>query len=158
MEMNELIAAVEAMDPAVLGGAALTLTAILGIGAIGALIRYLMTSIGYSRMYRKAGVPGWKAFIPLYNTYTNYKISWNSKMFFVYIALYVLFYLLYGRTGFVLELAAAVCGISMLVVVFKQLGRMAKLFGKGKGTAFCLFFFPGITSLVLGFGKTEFQK
>ena len=84
---NELITAIEAMDPEILGGAVLGVTAIFITFAVIALIRYLMQAIGYSKMYRKAGVAGWKAFIPVYNTYNNYKISWNGKMFFLSAAL-----------------------------------------------------------------------
>ena len=75
MMMNELIAAIETMDPETVAAAILTSTAIVAAVVLGALIRYLMTAIGYSKMYRKAGEAGWKAFIPVYNTYNNYKIA-----------------------------------------------------------------------------------
>ena len=159
MEMtnvNELIAAIEAMDPAVVGGAALTITAILAATLICGLIRYLMKAIGYSKMYRKAGVAGWKAFIPVFNTYNNYKISWNGKCFFLYAALFVLFNVLYGGTALAVQLLAAAAGVALIVVDMKQNLKMAKAFGKGTGTGIALFFFPGITALVLGLGKAEF--
>ena len=154
--MNELIAAIEAMDPAVVGGAALTITAILAATLICGLIRYLMKAIGYSKMYRKAGVAGWKAFIPVFNTYNNYKISWNGKCFFLYAALFVLFNVLYGGTALAVQLLAAAAGVALIVVDMKQNLKMAKAFGKGTGTGIALFFFPGITALVLGLGKAEF--
>ena len=155
--VNELIAAVEAMDPVVVGGAALTITAILAATLICGLIRYLMKAIGYSKMYRKAGVAGWKAFIPVFNTYNNYEISWTGKFFFLYAALFVLFNVLSGGTALAVQLLAAAAGIALIVVDMKQNLKMAKAFGKGAGTGIALFFFPGITALVLGLGKAEFK-
>ena len=73
--MNELMTAIGAMDSATLGGAALATTAMIGAAVAAGLIRYLMSAIGYSKMYRKAGAAGWKAFIPVFNTYNNYKIA-----------------------------------------------------------------------------------
>ena len=157
MDMTtEIMTAIEAMDPTVLGGALIASTAVLAVIAICALIRYLMQAIGYSKMYRKAGVAGWKAFIPVYNTYNNYKISWNGKMFALVIALYILMSAS-SSTMLVLQLAAAAAAIALLVVVAKQNIKMANLFGKGSGTGIALMFFPGITSLILGLGKAEFQ-
>ena len=155
--MNELIAAIEAMDPEIVGGAALAISAIIAITALVGLVRYLMTAIGYSKMYRKAGVAGWKAFIPVFNTYNNYKISWNGKMFFLSAALYILLSAFAHNAMVALQLVSAVAGIALIVVMVKQNVKMAKLFGKGNGTGIALMFFPGITSLILGLGKAEFQ-
>ena len=154
---NELITAIEAMDPAILGGAVLATTAIVAIVAICGLIRYLLTAIGYSRMYRKAGVAGWKAFIPVYNTYNNYKISWAGKFFFLSAALYIVLNAVSSSDALVMQLLTIASGIALIVVVVKQNLKMAKLFGKGVGTAIALIFFPGITAMILGLGKAEFN-
>ena len=154
--LNELIAGIEAMDPEVVATAILTSTAILATIVLGALIRYLMSAIGYSKMYRKAGEAGWKAFIPVYNTYNNYKIAWNGKFFFLYAGMYILFNAIYGATGLAIQIGAAVAGIILLVVDVKRNVKMAKRFGKGAGTGIALMFFPGITSMILGLGKAEY--
>ena len=153
---NEIIAMIENAGPEALAGVLMASTALIIFIAAIALIRYLMQAIGYSKMYRKAGVAGWKAFIPVYNTYNNYKISWNGKMFALAIALYILMGAS-NSTMLSLQLAAAAAAIALLVVVVKQNVKMAKLFGKGNGTGIALMFFPGITSLILGLGKAEFQ-
>jgi hypothetical protein len=157
MMTNELITAIEAMDPVILGSAAIAATTIILGFALCALIRYLMIAIGYSKMYRKAGEAGWKAFIPVYNAYNNYKISWNGKMFFLSAALYILLTAFANSAMLALQLVSAAAGIALIVVVVKQNVKMAKLFGKGNGTGIGLMFFPGITSLILGLGKAEFQ-
>ena len=157
MMTNELITAVEAMDPEILGGAVLGIFAIFAISVIITVIRYLLQAIGYSKMYHKAGEAPWKAFIPVYNTYNNYKISWNGKMFFLSAALYILLSVLGGAEALAVQLAVAAAAIALIVVTVKQNVKMAKLFGKGAGTGIALMFFPGITSLILGLGKAEYQ-
>ena len=126
------------------------------LGLVCALVRYLMRAIGYSKMYRKAGVAGWKAFIPVYHTYNNFKISWNTKFFFIYAALYIVTTVLGTTEQLLLSLIIAAAGIAMIVIGVKQEIKMAKCFGKGAGTGILLILFPGITSLVLGFGKAEY--
>ena len=158
MMMNEMMATLEAMDPEILAGGLILVAGIFAaIMALG-VIRYLLTAIGYSKMYRKAGEAGWKAFIPVYNTYNNYKISWTGKMFFLSAALYILVTALSNSAMLAAQLAVIAAGIALLVVTVKQNVKMAKLFGKGAGTGIALIFFPGITSLILGLGKAEFQK
>ena len=157
MMMNEMMATIEAMDPEILAGGLLVVAGIFAaIFALG-VIRYLLTAIGYSKMYRKAGEAGWKAFIPVYNTYNNYKISWTGKFFFLSAALYILVTALSNSAMLAAQLAVIAAGIALIVVTVKQNIKMAKLFGKGFGTGIALIFFPGITSLVLGLGKAEFQ-
>ena len=158
MMINEMMATIEAMDPEiVVGGLILVAGLFAAIMALG-VIRYLLTAIGYSKMYRKAGEAGWKAFIPVYNTYNNYKISWTGKMFFLSAALYILVTALSNSAMLAAQLAVIAAGIALLVVTVKQNVKMAKLFGKGAGTGIALIFVPGITSLILGLGKAEFQK
>ena len=158
--MEELTAALEAMDPEILAGGISALfgvfAALFAIIAIFGVLRYLMTAIGYSKMYRKADIAPWKAFIPVYNSYNNYKLSWNGKMFFLAVALYILMGVS-NSTMLALQLAAGAAAIALIVVAVKQNVKMAKLFGKGKGTGIALMFFPGITSLILGLGKAEVQ-
>ena len=158
MMTNELITAIEAMDPEVLAGGLLILAGIFAAMFALTVIRYLLTAIGYSKMYRKADIAPWKAFIPVYHTYNNYKLSWNGKMFFLAAALYILLSVLGGAEALAIQLAVIAAGIALMVVTVKQNIKMAKLFGKGTGTGIALIFFPGITSLILGLGKAEFQK
>ena len=158
MMTNELITAIEAMDPEVLAGGLLILAGIVAAIFTLTVIRYLLIAIGYSKMYRKADIAPWKAFIPVYHTYNNYKLSWNGKMFFLAAALYILLNILGGAEALAIQLAVIAAGIALMVVTVKQNIKMAKLFGKGTGTGIALIFFPGITSLILGLGKAEFQK
>ena len=152
-----MTAQLQAMDPEILAGGILFVAGLFAAMVAYGVIRYLMTAIGYSKMYRKAGEAGWKAFIPVYNTYNNYKIAWNGKLFFLYAALTVASTVLGVFTEGVMAAAAGVVSIGVIYMILKQNANMAKLFGKGNGTAMALIFFPGITSLILGRGKAEFQ-
>ena len=157
MMTYELITAIEAMDPEILAGGLILVAGIFAAVMALGVIRYLLTAIGYSKMYRKAGEAGWKAFIPVYNTYNNYKICWTGKMFFLSAALYILVTALSNSAMLAAQLAVIAAGIALIVVIVKQNVKMAKLFGKGAGTGIALIFFPGITSLILGLGKAEFK-
>ena len=154
---EELTRMVETLDPEIVAGGIIFYTVLFAAIAAIVTCRCLMTAIGYSKMYRKAGVAGWKAFIPVYSTYNNYKISWNRETFLVFVALNCVLNSLGGAETLVPQLAAAVTGITLIAVMIKQNVMMANLFGKGKGTGIALMFFPGITSLILGLGKAEFQ-
>ena len=160
MDMNtQIMEAIEAMGPGavedIAAGIIVIYVAIVA-ALVYAAVRYLMNGIGYSTMYRKAGVAPWKAFIPFYNIYNNYKLSWNSKMFFVSAALYILLGLVGNSTMLSVQLAGIAAGIALIVIEAKQNIKMAKLFGKGAGTGIALMFLPGITSLILGLGKAEY--
>lgn len=132
--------------------ASLIFIAAMIFGVIG----YLMRAIGFGAMFRKAGVDAWKAFIPLYNTYNNYKLSWKGEMFFLYAALMVASSVLVVFSEGFMGLVSLVVSLALIYVIVKQNIRMAKLFGKGVGTGILLILFPGITSLVLGLGKSEY--
>ena len=158
---EELMAALEALDPEVLKAAAGGVVAlyIIAIAAVIYLVaRYLLRSIGLCTMYRKAGVAPWKAFIPVYNIYNNYAISWNDKMFFLYAALGIASAALGFFTEGALGLVSSAASLGVIFMVVKQNLKMANRFGKGTGTGILLILFPGITSLVLGLGKAEFRK
>ena len=158
--VKELMAALQTLDPAVMeafGGVMVGLFVIAGVAFAITVIRYLIQAIGYAAMYRKAGVAPWKAFIPVYNTYNNYKLSWNGKLFFLYAALSIASFVLGFCTEGALGLVSAAASIGVIYMVVKQNNNMAKLFGKGTGTTIALILFPGITSLILGLGKAEFQ-
>lgn len=159
--MNGMITALEAMDPEILAEGIFfwisAFAAVFAAIAIFGVTRYLLTSIGYSKMYRKAGVASWKAFVPFYNTYNNYKLSWNGERFCQYIVLSVLFIAMCNSTMLSLQLAGILAGIILTAIVVNQNIKMAKLFGKGTGNGIALMFFPGITSLILGLGKAEFR-
>ena len=59
----------------------------LAIGGVvygaAALIWFALTILANWLMFMKAGKAGWKSIIPVYNTYTAYKIAWTPNMFWI---------------------------------------------------------------------------
>lgn len=41
----------------------------------------ILVIVAMWKIFQKAGEPGWKAIIPFYNSYTMYKIVWDTKFF-----------------------------------------------------------------------------
>ena len=57
------------------------------------LVLYILA---YWMIFRKAGEAGWKALIPFYGTYIEYKLFWNNRMFVLWL---------------IMALIAASCGL-----------------------------------------------
>ncbi len=87
------------------------------------------------KMFTKAGEEGWKSIIPLYNSYTLFRIA--------------------GRNGWGFLLAAVpLVNLVVLIMVSLDLG---KHFGKDTGwSVFMLVLFPFVGYPMLGFGDDKY--
>ena len=134
------------------------------VGVVGVImiavfiVAYIITALGYCKMFKKAGEPGWKGLVPFYNQYILYKISWRTNMFFIWLVLEVGFTVLNRLSGdnLILTLLAIVVGILGIVIDAKSCGRVSKAYGRGLGTAVGLFFFPLIFSWIIGLGSAQY--
>src|SRR5688500_14488785 len=101
----------------------------LSIIVLISLLIVILPSFGLSRMFQKAGIPGWKAFIPFLNTWEIVKAAhlarhWWFWQFipivgwFISIWLLVEWVKLFGKFGFLHHAAAALLSI----VYFPYLG------------------------------------
>lgn len=156
MTSSEFSQALGTMDPTELALGAGLAGIILAFMFVAAILWYFISAIGYYKMFRKAGEAGWKAFIPYYNDYIRFKFSWQTKSFWIYLAVLLIFQLFQNSENLILNVIVIVAGITMLVLGFKLDIRIAKSFGKGTGWGVLLFFFPFIITLILGFGKAEY--
>lgn len=53
---------------------------------IGGLVGYLIVAFAFFGMFKKAGEPGWAAFVPFYNSYVLVKISgYNGWLFLLFV-------------------------------------------------------------------------
>ena len=113
---------------------------------------YILQVVAYWKIFEKAGEPGWKAIVPFYNTYTQYKFTWNTR------ALWIV--LIGGIVGGILQEATegipSLLGtlIVLIVAIFNiiSLNKLAKAFGHGVGFTIGLFFLNPIFMLILGLG------
>ncbi len=122
------------------------------------LLYYIISAVGLGRMFRKAGEPAWKAWIPIYNLYILYKRCWNAKMFWIWIAVDLGGVIVnkLNSDNLILTLIAIILGIASIVIMVKQCGRVSRAYGRGIGTAVGLFFLPMIFDCILGFGKSVY--
>ena len=113
----------------------------LAIGGVvygaAALIWFALTILANWLMFMKAGEAGWKSIIPVYNTYTAYKIAWTPNMFWIYFIFTVLESIFssisggdfWSFSGFL----GGLCGLVTIVLSVFYCVNLAKSFGKGLG-------------------------
>ena len=145
---------------------------LLGFGFVTIIVWVLMVIAAW-RIFKKAGEPGWKALIPIYNFYILYKIAGMKNWFWISILVSFccsLVISLFGGVNFNEDgsLASGVnnfaviiyCAqmIFMLVVDIMHSVKLAKAFKKGTGFAIGLIFLPTIFWLILGFGASKYDK
>lgn len=153
-------------------------------GAFGAILGYLMGAISiiiivatiiailkiiaYWRIFKKAGEKGWKAIIPILNSYTETKVAGTRnfpRLVISYIAICVGYFMLSSAGN---ETATTVASIGAIVTIVAiiwyvieriiRFNGLAKNFGKGTGYVVLWIFFPTICELVLGLGGSQYNK
>ncbi len=111
----------------------------LGAGATTAitiisLVLCVILIVAEWKIFEKAGEPGWKAIIPIYNLYIYFKISWGKGWMFLLTIIPVV--------GWIFPLIAS--------------WKLCKAFGKGVGFFILMLLIPFVAYLILGFGSDEY--
>ncbi|MBR3319307.1 hypothetical protein IKG06_02250 [Candidatus Saccharibacteria bacterium] len=96
----------------------------------------VLTMVAQWKIFTKAGKEGWKALIPIYNTYTLLQI---------------------------LNMEPLLCLLTLIPVSNFMLGivmdvKLAKSFGKGTGFAIGLILLAPIFEMILGFGDAKYKQ
>ena len=105
-------------------------TTIMVIGLM-ALIIAILVIVAMWRIFKKAGEPGWKAIIPIYNSYILFKIVWDTKFFWISFGL--------GLLSSIVNVLPAIGWLSYLISIatfiieVMVLNRLSKSFGHGTG-------------------------
>lgn len=86
------------------------------------------------RIFQKAGEPGWKILIPIYNIYIIFKIAWGSGWKFLWLLV----------------------PLANVVVAIMLNFKLARSFGKGTSFGFGLLFLMPIFILILAFGPARY--
>lgn len=141
----------EILTPEVLGG-----TMVLVAGLVYLLIKVL-AAVGTWKMFSKAGVAGWKAFIPVYSRYVRYNLFWDKKFFWVFAIAYIVMTALGANAEGIMALVVMIAAIAVMVVSIKVEFKCARCFGKGAGMGILLLVMPWLANIILGFGKAEYQ-
>ena len=178
METTTLISTNEALtgsEAAAVGAVAGSMFAFI---TVFALAYWILTIIATWKIFKKAGEPGWKAIIPIYDVYMMYKIVGMSAWFWwMLLASFVLGIIMaVDGTGNLMyasdaEIAAFDWSGHMLTVISLAIYTIAAImvqafysvktsrsFGHGMGFAIGLFILQPIFWLVLGFDKSKYNK
>ena len=146
---------------------------ILVVTIISVIIAYILQIIAWWKIFVKAGEKGWKALIPFYNVYIFYKIVGMKNWFWGIIGMAILASIVSVATGFNTEklsqnsfsganllgaIVYAITGIASCIIQIIQSVRVSKAFGHGAGFALGLIFLTPIFLLILGFGRSKYDK
>lgn len=149
----------------------------LSIEAIGIIIfitfllTYVPIVIGASQVFKKCGIPSWKAYVPIYNFYLMFKLVglgvWFVMAFCASIICkladligYYKTYAIYHKPEVVPPIILLIiiqCIINVVIYIIFSL-RISKAFRHNKLFALGVFFLPSIFWLILGFDNSQFNK
>ena len=119
---------------------------------IAVVVLYILA---YWMIFRKAGEAGWKALIPFYGTYIEYKLFWNNRMFVLWLIMALIaasFRFVSGPGAMAAQLAYF--GVSVMHILISV--KMSCSFGHGVGYALGLIFLTPIFLLILAFDESVY--
>ena len=149
---------------------------LLGTAIVAGIAIMILLIVAMWKLFKKAGEPGWKSLIPIYDIYILYKISgakgWFWGVLVSEIGAYVLAIVgtstgsivtdangnITNITNVLYPIAFCVLGIYQVVAYIVLCVKLSKAFKRGAGTALGLFFFPNIFTLILAFGSAKYDK
>lgn len=157
------------INPAVAGG---FIGGVLGVSVVFAIVFYVLVVIADWKIFKKAGQPGWKSLIPIYNIYIMYKIVKMSKWFWITFCAGIIVSIVNSvlnpsnlsldmlpasSTTWIILLSIVEVGVALFANILYCI-RTSKIFGHGGGYALGLFFLPNLFQLILGFGRSKYNK
>jgi hypothetical protein len=158
-ETAELTKALEGLTKEEAAGVGAVMGITIGLLIAGLILWYVFQAIADWKIFAKAGEPGWKSLIPIYNVFVEYEICWSGMMGLVYLVAIICANVLTSGTQPVQNwrvIVSGVLAIVALIVHIKQSLKLASSFGKGVGFGICLVLFGPIARLVLGFGSARY--
>lgn len=133
------------------------LGAFLAVIIVAVIAWYVLCAVANMKVFAKAGEAGWKAWIPILNTYTSYSICWSGSIFWItVICTAISGYTSQSQNTVLAIISFAASAVTTVIGLLKAI-RMSKAFGHGNGFAVGLFFLEPIFTMILGFGKSEYK-
>lgn len=161
-------------EAAIVGGIA---GATIGMFVVVLLIFYVLLVIAGWKILKKAGEPGWKILIPIYNIYMLLKIvnmkNWFWWLLLISICTSIMINIdmpqLYNMSpdGYsqvdwgkhpTALIALIIDSVATLAAAVVYSWRTSKAFGHGVPFAIGLFLLPNLFWLILGFGSSKYSK
>ena len=125
---------------------------VIAIMVVIVAINYILSAIGYVKIFQKANIdnPIAKGMIPLWNTFTAFQMTDNLNMFWILIGVSVV--------SSVISSLTIVGSISALYIVILQEHKLSKAFGHGAGYTVGLVLLRPIFMLILGCGSSQYEE
>lgn len=141
------------------------------------IIFYVLLVIASWKIFKKAGEPGWKSIIPIYNIYILYKIVNMKSWFWWLLCLNVIATIIFAVNNYnpytmteeqitnynynanpAVIVTLIVVPIITIIAQIIYSYRTSKAFGHGIGYTIGLLFLPNLFWLILGFGHSKYSK
>ncbi len=116
---------------------------------------YVLQVIAYWRIFTKAGQPGWKSIIPFYNTFIQYRITWDTRFFWVWL-ICVLGTAFCPAGGTIVTIMQTIFSLGAFILSAISVYMLSVAYGHGVPFALGLFFLQPIFMLILGFGSSVY--
>ena len=159
-EFNSQFATDEERAAAAVGLLAVFAAIFASVWIVGLFIGFawwLVKTIALWKAFKKAGEAGWKAIIPIYHTYIEYKIAGMKNWFWYGLLIAVVMWIIAGfvpeQQELLTDIACLIVWIIYMIVTFK----FARKFGWGVFTSILFVLFYPICILILGFGDSKYE-
>ena len=121
----------------------------------------LLPFIAAWKLFKKVGIPGWKALIPVYSEYLMFKIVGMKGAVLLVIpsTAYTILDMIftdYKKLPNYLLISIIVLVVIMTIIDVIKAVKLGKVFGKGKGFIVGLILLGPIFEIILGMGKSKY--
>lgn len=127
---------------------------------VGIIYIILLPFIAAWKLFEKAGIPGWKALIPVYNSYLMFKITGMPVICIIPYIVYIIISCIYTDYSKVpkniLIIIIVLTIIYHIIDIIKQI-KLGQVFAKGILFTLGLILFSPIFEIILGMGKSKYQ-
>ena len=134
---------------------------LLGVLLMLGAVSLVLIVVGRWKIFKKAGLEGWKALIPFYADYCLYRIGWETKFYWAALILSVAISIVSSIDGekpaACFAIMEAVLSIAAFVFFVILQIRLSEKFGHGGGFAVGLVLLHPIFTLVLGLDSSFYR-
>lgn len=126
---------------------------------VGFIYIILLPFIAAWKLFKKAGIPGWKSLIPIYNIYLMFKIVGMPVICIIPYITYIVLNCIYddytNMSDIIFIIILVVDIIYIILDIIKEI-RLGKVFGKSKLFILGLILLSPIFEIILGMGKSKY--
>ncbi len=130
--------------------------------AIFFAVLFVLSIAAWWKIFKKAGQPGWKSIVPLYNGHVLCSLCWKPIYFWITVICTAVssgisqYLQQSGQTNVLLAILSLVLMIVAAVLSAKLNFKLAKSFGKGTGFGVGLWLLHTVFAYILAFGKAQY--